>query len=197
MSIVVAIKYDNGIAIASDREVTQGIYKYSNSVAKIHQYPYSKVVIGTVGRLRPLQILFTEDEIIDYKDILDNKEIDKKYCIRTIVPKLFKIMKENEIIEKREEEYLFLNTFILATSKTAFIIDRDGTVNSTIDQKHYLTIGCGEDFVKGYLDTIDFNKDKINKTMAGQIIKNAIEKSCKNVNYIDDNIDIIFLEKNS
>lgn len=193
MSIVIAVKYDNGIAIAADREVTHGVYKYSNSVAKIHQYPYSKVVIGTVGRLRPLQILFTEDEIIDYKDILDNKEIDKKYCIRTIVPKLFKIMKENETIEKREEEYLFLNTFILATPKSAFMIDRDGTVTE-INQKYYLAIGCGDDFVKGYLDTIDFNNIKINKSMAGQIIKNAIEKSCKNVNYIDENINIIFLE---
>ncbi len=133
MSIVIAVKYDNGIAIAADREVTHGIYKYSTSVAKIHQYPYSKVVIGTVGRLRPLQILFAEDEIIDYKDILDNKEIDKKYCIKTLVPKLFKIMKENEIIEKREEEYLFLNTFILATPKSDFIIDIDGTVTE-IDQ---------------------------------------------------------------
>lgn len=196
MSIVIAVKYDNGIAIASDREVTHGIYKYGNSVAKIHQYPYSKIVIGTVGRMRPLQILFTEEEIIDYKDILDNKEIDEKYCVRTIVPKLFKIMKENNLVEKNGEEYLLLNAFILATPKTAFCIDRDGTV-SEINQKHYLTIGCGEDFVKGYLDTIDFNKDKINKTMAGQIIKNAIEKSCKNVNYIDNNIDIIFLEKNS
>ena len=191
MSVVVAIKYDKGIAIAADRETTYGIRKFSNDEEKIHQYYYSKLVLGAVGSARASQILFEEEELMDYKDILDKKELSKSYCIKNIVPKIFNLMRENHLIEKKGEEEFLLNDFIICSSQNAFRIFCDGTVQS-IDKLNYLTIGCGDDFVYGLLDSVDLNN--IDKNQARKMLNVAIEKACKNVNYIDDNIDMIFLE---
>ena len=186
MSVVMALKYNGGVLLAADTQSTGGNIKNNNAV-KIKKMKYSNVAIGTVGYLRDANIFEVTDEIVDFKDILDKIKIDKRYIINTIVPNIFKKMKEYNRLEIKNEVENLLSCFILVTPTGIFTIGTDGSV---VESENFATVGCGDELVRGYLETIsDINN--LNEKEGINIIKNAIIKSCKNDIYINDMISIL------
>jgi 20S proteasome alpha/beta subunit len=190
MSIVIGIKYKDGVIVGADKQSTWGNIKEENST-KIYKSKYSNTALGVVGYLRDDNILATIDEIIDFEDIFNKTSIDLKYVVSKVVPKLFNIYKNNNrvILDKGIES--FNSLFAFCTNEKMFVIDSEGAV---IENKKYIAIGCGQDLVIGYLETID-GLNKKSKEEIEKIINDCILKSCKRDAYIGETIDLIFLEK--
>lgn len=189
MSVIIAIKFKDGIVIGADKQSTRGNEKYDEAV-KIHKSKYSETCIGTVGYTRDSDIINTIDEIINYKDILDNINIDKNYVVQNIVPFIFDKLRDNKRLLLDNGIEKSLSEFVFCTNKDIFIIRTDGAV---LNYKDYCAIGCGEQFAKGYLNTFK-NISDINQKDVLKILEESIKESCKNDIYINNNIDIIILK---
>lgn len=190
MSVVVAIKYKDGVAIAADKQVTSGTNKNDNAM-KLHSFKYSNSAIGTVGYLRDCNVVRTIEEIIPYKDILDNIKIDELYVIQKIIPVLLNHMEQNNRIITTNGLKEMDSHMLYATPNAIFKIGGDFSV---IEEQSYATIGCGSDKVVGFIasvgDTSNYNRSEII-----DVLVCAIAKACEKDVYINDNIDFIFLKK--
>lgn len=81
MSVVIASKYQNGVIMMSDRQVTRyGIQAIRNSVEKIYKVPNTSIIIGGVGTLRDLQqIKKVSENLFNIREELTEKE-----CIEAV-----------------------------------------------------------------------------------------------------------------
>ncbi len=190
MSVVVAVKYKDGVAIAADKQATRYNTNFNN-VCKLHNFKYSNSAIGTVGYLRDCNVIRLLEEVIQYKDIIDNVYIDELYVIGKIVPIIQEHMTKYERIETQNELKYMPSTMLYATSDDIYMIERDFAV---ITEDNYGTIGCGEEKVIGYMslvgDTTNYNKEQITT-----VLIEAITRACERDVFINNNIDITFLEK--
>ena len=191
MSIVIGIKYNNGVIVAGDKQSTKGNNARGETI-KIKKQKYSNSCFGCVGYSRDTNIIVGHDEIVNYKDILDNVEIDKNYVVNNIIPNLFNLYRNNNRVTNKEGIEYLNNEFIYCTSNKLFSIDADGAVTEYND---YVASGCGEDYVGGYLNNIDLGN--LTKSEAIEVVNNAIKKACKNDPYINGNIDIIDIKRTS
>ena len=187
MSVIVAIKYKNGIMVAADRQATSGNDTFNTT--KIFTTKYSNIIMGFVGSLRDGNIISVLDEVIDYKDILDGIEIDMPYIIKVVVPKIFYTLKKNNRIMTVNGVDESSSSYMLCTDKSIFDISGDGAV---IEANDFDAIGCGDQYAKGYLQTC--NLKGATKKQALEYIKNAVGKACKSDPFIDNNIDILCVE---
>lgn len=145
MSVIVGIKFDKGVLIGADTEVTRDNLKGDN-ITKIKASSYSNSAFGVAGRLRDNQIILNEfDDLMNYKDILDNKTIDEAYTINIIVPKLFKCLEKYQRLDYEDKIPYCSSNCLIATPYNFFTIDNDGAVR-TFD--NYAVIGCGDQLVK-------------------------------------------------
>lgn len=189
MSVVIGIKYDKGVVIGADKITVAGCTK-NDTATKIVRTKYSNHCIGSCGELRDGNVILVTDELMNYKDILDGINVDFNYVVNTIVPNLFNNlrsrnrMKINDNIEYSNSEYIY------CTSEKIFQIDYDGAV---LEHKKYCVRGVGEENVMGYINSIDITE--ISKSEAIDIVKNAIKKACKDNLYINDEVDLIVLER--
>lgn len=190
MSIIVGLKYNNGVVIASDKQATSYDIKYDN-VTKIKKTKYSKHCIGSTGYLRDGNILLSIDELMNYKDILDKIEVDSNYMINTIIVNLFNVLRKYNRLIQSDGIEMSKSEFIYCTSKNLYLITCDGGL---IENDKYILSGCGSDSVRGYLNTINLNS--LLKEEATEILTKAIEKSCIDNIYINKDIDFIYLEEN-
>lgn len=188
MSVIVALKYKNGVVIGADKQASSFNIKYDN-VVKINKTKYSNNCIGTVGTLRDANIILNKDELMKYIDILEKKQIDFKYVVNIIVPNLFEILRNNNRVNSIDKIETLKSTFIYCTNKNLYIICNDGAV---VEGENFITVGCGSDEVRGYLNTL--NLENLTKEKATEIIQNSIRKSCKDDIYINNKIDLIYLE---
>lgn len=189
MSVIVGIKYNKGIVIGADSQSTAGGKKLEDTI-KIKKTKYSNCCVGTCGCTRDGNILVTKDELMEYKDILEKKEIDFNYIVNIIVPNIFKTLRDNHRIALIDNIENSKSKFIYCTSKKMFKIWCDGAVTEHND---FITLGCGEDLVEGFLNTLNF--ENINLEEAKAIIKTAIKQSCKDDIYINDKITWVVLEE--
>jgi 20S proteasome alpha/beta subunit len=192
MSIIVGIKNKEGVILGADKQIT----KYntaSHSATKIIQMRYSNTAMGTVGYLRDVNIINSLEEIIGWEDIVKKTLIDEKYITKYIIPKLFDFFEKYNRVEKENNICEFLSEFIFVTSTDLFLIDEDGAIDT---KNNYVALGCGEEKVYGYLNTLE-NISQLNMKECENIIKKAIKQSCKDDIYIDNNIDFIKLYKNT
>ena len=190
MSVVVAIKYRDGVAMAADKQATGGHIK-CNNVKKLAYYEKSNTGVGVVGHLRDCNIMYVQEELQDAKDILNKTPIDFKYVVSKIVPTVFSIFNQCNRIEKDNEVLSLCSRMLFCTSNNIYKIEHDGGV---VEYNDWAAIGCGEDLVIGFLETIkDFHS--LNKEQVTKILEKCIKQSCKNDVYINDNIDYIYLEK--
>ena len=190
MSVVVALKFRDGVIIGSDRRVTTSYHTYQDDAAtKMHMMQYSNHVIGTVGYLRILNVISTVDEFMEYKDILDGYKVDFKYLVKTIIPKIIKTLEENRVLD--ELECTSNSNFIYATNEKIFSIGGDFAV---IEHPYWATVGCGQDLVAGLLSVVepeDF--ENMNAEEALSMIEGCISKACKSDNAIGEEFDFFVL----
>lgn len=189
MSVIVALKYKNGVVIGADKQCSSFNIKEDNNVIKINKTKYSNNCVGVVGCLRDANIILNKDELMNYIDILDKREIDFKYVVNTIVPNLFETLRKSNRVNSLNNIETLKSTFVYCTNKNLYIIFGDGAV---VEREDFITVGCGSDEVRGYLNTL--NLENLTKEKATEIIQNSIKKSCKDDIYINDKIDLIYLE---
>ena len=197
MSVVLGIKYKDGVILAGDKQLTKGYTKEheDKSFKKIYQTQYSNIGFGGVGSGRISNVLETMDDPVPLSDIfIDKKEINRIYIIKNIVPILFDTFRKNNCIIKNSDGIEELNgRLLICTKDEIMVMDAIGCVFSS---KNYAAIGAGEDLVSGYLNTFkntDFNN--FTEEQAIQIAKKAIIESCKDNITINNKVDIIVLKK--
>ena len=192
MSVVVAVKYKNGVALAADKQTTWGNIK-KGTATKITRTKYSNLGIGSVGSGRLGDIIEVMDEVVDAADILRGIEVDRKYMIKHIIPDVFEYLKKYGLLLHDEDGLNYIDgSMIFVTPKTIQAMACDGGL---VEYENFAAIGCGRDLAYGYLSTIDKNFDKLKEEDAIKILVNAIQKSCKDDAFIDDNVEIILIEK--
>ena len=189
MSVIVALKYKNGVLIGADKQCSSFNIKEDNNAIKINKTKYSNNCMGVVGSLRDANIILNKNKLIKEIKILDKKEIDFKYVVNIIVPNLFEILRKNNRVSSLNNIETLSSTFVYCTNKNLYMIFGDGAV---VEREDFITVGCGSDEVRGYLNTL--NLENLTKEKATEIIQNSIQKSCKDDIYINDKIDLIYLE---
>ena len=189
MSVVIAAKYRDGVVIASDRQVTSGTLKHNNAT-KIHKFKYSNSAIGVVGYLRDCNLMRVMEEIVPYKDILDKISITEDYVTRVFVPAIYNYMNTNHRINTGEENGTMNSIMLYATKDRIFEIGEDFSVIENEDS--YLTIGCGNTKIIGYMasigDTSHYSKKDITV-----LLENAIKRACDKDAFINDKIDFVYI----
>lgn len=191
MSVVVAIKYDKGMLLGADRQISSG-HLASGEAQKVYKSQYSNTAWGSVGCLRILDLISCNvDDLMSYKDILDKVELDKPYVINVVVPKIFIKLKEYNQAYLENNLLSIDNQFLICDYDSIFKIDTDGSV---IEFGKYYAIGSGYELVLGNLESS--YKEDIDLDTAVDLLIDSIRKSCKNELYINSNIDIINITKN-
>lgn len=191
MSIIIAIKYKDGMILAADRQSTAANIVTSHNEKKIYKSEFSNTAFGVTGPCRDSNILECNvRDLMSSIDILENKEFDRKYVINNVVNKIFNLLFELNYCYKDRKD--IDSQLILASNNHCYKMFSDGSI---IEGDNYVVAGCGEQLVKGYLDTLtDLNTNKLERDEAIKIAESAIKKSCKEDIYINDKIDIIVLE---
>lgn len=192
MSVVVAVKYKDGIALAADKQVTWGNLK-KDTATKITRTKYSNLGIGVVGSGRLADVLEVLDEIVPADDILRGVTIDRKYMIKHMVPDLFDYLKKYGLLLHDESGSNYIDgAMMFVTPDTIQAMASDGGL---IEYENFATIGCGRDLAYGYLSTLkkDFSKLKENEVI--DILAIAIKYACKDDAYIDNFVDVTLITR--
>jgi ATP-dependent protease HslVU (ClpYQ) peptidase subunit len=174
LSVVVAIKDNDKIWVGCDNQVTLGNSTKKNlNLSQRKMWRASdedELVMGLVGSLRDANILSTAEEWIEELPKLKN-EVNFKYIVRKIVPKIFKEL--NSFGRMRQECNIqsIDSGVIFAYKDNAFQIDPDGCVTEIQD---ILTMGSGYRLCLGAWNGLK-DKDIPIKDKLVQVIKSACE----------------------
>lgn len=193
MSVVIAAKYKDGVAIASDKQATGTTTKSDNAI-KMQYFKYSNSAMGVVGYLRDCNLIRALEEIVPYKDILDRIKIDEMYVIKKIVPTIHTILEANHRVRTDSGIENMTSVMLYATDDNIYMIGPDFSVIEA--DSYFSAIGCGDDKAIGYLSSIG-DTSNLSKAMITRVLKEAVQKGCEKDVYINDLVDIMYLEKNN
>lgn len=192
MSVVIAAKYNKGVALVADKQSTS-MGNRQNNIKKIHRFELSNTGIGVVGYLRDCNVMRILEEIIKPMDIIKKTDINEVYVIRNIIPKIIEHMVDNKRTLHSESGMVsMVSQMIFVTNKRIFEIGCDFSVAES--DHSYSVIGCGEEKVRGYMSLIGDTSDKNAREIEG-ILVSAIRKACEDDVYINDRYDIMFFEE--
>lgn len=195
MSVVIACKFNNGVIMAADRQVTHYGNKMEDKVNKIMKVEGigASIGFGGVGILRELQQLFKISTNIFNSPGIKRTGLTQSECIEAL-NKITSEFRDNLFIEANQVIQRLYGSFIAADAYNIHYIGGDLAVISNLD---YFSIGCGDDLVMGHLNVAfkDKNPSKMKSDEVIQVLKESIQIACKDSCYIDDNIDFIILYK--
>jgi len=196
MSVVVAVKDTDRVWVACDSQSTGGYTK--RTLTNKNNYKISKpekekeTIIGVVGDAKLTNIIKIEDFFVDELTKLKDS-LDFKYVVKTIVPNIFSLCKNNQLVTKvkDQESYTMNGGVTFAHKNKLFTIESNGYVTEIDD---YCADGSGYRLALGYLNQ---HSDEGKKDMAIKAVKSACESDLF-VNYpiivmntFDDEILII------
>lgn len=178
MSVVVAVKDGEKVWVTCDSQVSMGWTKSTltnkNNFKICKPMSNENLIIGLVGDLRDLNILSIVDDYIDELTILKDA-VDFKYIVKTVVPKIFTMLKDNNRLKKVDDLYQQMHSMLLFVYKNKiFSIHSDGSV---IEHDDYYAIGSGQDFAQGNMNETTIKDKK-------QIAINAVKSACKSDLYV-------------
>ena len=192
MSIVIAIKYKNGVLIGSDKQGTCGNMAVNN-VKKIMKSHYSETALGMAGSIRNMDLVFCNlDDLMDYKDVLDKIKLDKKYVVNNIVTKIFNILMKYNRVYKEDGIISIDGEALIVDNDKIFKMYNDGSI---IDCENYSVIGSGFQLVQGFLDELNKDYKQLEEEDAYDLLVKSIYRACLNEIYINTGIDYITLKK--
>lgn len=176
MSVVLGIKTKHSVWLACDKQVTKGDKK------QFLQPPHGKIclvpdregiAIGSVGYLRGINLLETNNSYIDEADYLRGS-IDYNYIVNS-----FPILLSNLYITAgfaaKEERLNLVNEFLVGTTTDLFEVGADGSVVETAVG----AIGSGSDFAYGVL-TNGYKEDLSDKQCM-KLLQKAINAASSNL----------------
>lgn len=197
MSLIVAIKTEEGIVMGCDTQVSYGGNKYSlsdNTSCKIWNIiNCPNGLMGSVGMLRDSQIISAHAIIDPNKIITDSIDFDYVVCdLYTTICNILESYHRISLEPVYDKDGSFIppvlnNEFIFAYKNIAYHISQEGCVRIIDD---YLVIGSGSDIATGVLDS------NYSKPPEERIVE-AISCCNKNTLYIDNNVILFYTyEKN-
>ena len=190
MSVVVAVKYDNGVVIGSDTQITHYGHLKNNIQEKVFKSKYSNTAIGITGSLRDMDLISCNiEDLMKPEDILNKIPFNKKYIVNNVVTRIFSLLKHYDRVNLEEKARLE-SDMIVVDSDNIFVISFDGSV---LEFDKYATIGSGAELVYGHLDSI--NTENLSRPEAIDLVKKCITKACKNEIHISEPAHIIYLSK--
>lgn len=193
MSVIVAVKdkKTGEITVGCDSQVSCGNLKSNlknNGYSKIWNYDQAGfTIIGGVGSLRDIQLIQTDDALINEVD-LTLKGIDYKFVVREFFTRIYDTMKTFNRLAVSETGVVapvISSKFILIHQDNAWVIDFDGAVTEIDD---YLVLGSGEEVAIGVLEN---NKSKKPK----QRIEEAIQACADTTLYVNNKITYLKAKK--
>jgi len=196
MSVVVAIKDKDRVYVGCDSQATIGCTKRTLSNkhnCKIFKPENDKdVIIGTCGDFRDANLLYCVNEYIDELTRLKN-QVDFKYVVTKIVPKIFSTLKDNGRIKASTDTLKSLPSSILFVYKTSiYRIFHDGCV---IEVDDYIAMGSGANNAMGYLNVKDPQecpKKALQKSIEASCVSDLyVMKPIVIMNTVDDDVTII------
>ena len=175
MSVLVAIKKNNKIFLGADSQVTRGGIR-SNSLEedgrKIKLLD-NGIIIGAVGTKKGCKLIFAHPEIFT---LTDGGELTKKHIVDSIIPKIHKLLDENDLITySKDEPPSYDSLFFIAYRDRLFWIPKSATV---VTINHYVSAGAGDDVAfPGLmkLDGEDVNDDEVYERLA-EILRVTAER---------------------
>lgn len=180
MSVVVAYKDidRDRVIVGCDSQVTRGGYKSTlqnkNNWKIFKPMDNENLIIGVVGDLRDINLLSLEKNLIDELTIIKG-EVDFKYIVKTIVPKIFKILIDNKRIKIKDGVVDDMCSSVLFVYKNKIYgIYSDGAV---IEYEDFCALGSGEQLAYGSLNSY-------NGSDAQDAVVDAIKSSIKNDLYV-------------
>ena len=188
MSVVIAARYNKGIAIIADKQATLGTTK-TDGVTKVKHFEKSQSCIGTVGHLRDCNVMRTIDEIIPYADLYMGAEIDEDYVIKSIVPGIINTLHENRRINDASGIISMNSSMIYVTKDKMFHIGQDFGAYEI--QECFGVIGSGDDKVRGFMTGVG-NTAGMSEKQITKVLGDAISKACETDVYINNKMDLIF-----
>jgi len=153
LSLVIGIKENDRVVLASDSQVTIGGVKKTSLLRdnyKIwHPGNHKEVLIGSVGTVRQMNVVRYMDDIIEELKILKN-EVNMSYVVNKVVKKMLSTLKDNNIISSKDNVLAMDNSYLLAVRDKLFQIFSDGAV---IEIDEYTAIGSGSNEALATLNT--------------------------------------------
>lgn len=194
MSVVIAAKYKNGVAMIADKQVSRGTTR-KDGATKIHSFKYSNSGIGVVGYLRDCNVMRTLDEVISLEDILNKTPINELYVIKNVIPKIINHMRENKRVDTTGDVYSMGSEMLYVNKDGIYCIGGDFAV---VEMEDFAAIGCGDDKASGYMTSIKMSAfgdtSKMSRQEIEVVLTNAIRQACEKDIYINDKTDIMFFE---
>lgn len=173
MSVVVAIKDKDRIWMGCDSQVSSGYTKSTlTSQRKIwRDSKEDELVMGLVGSLRDLNILSTAEDWLEELPKLKD-EINFKYIVRNVVPKIFKELNNFGRMRQKDNIQSIESDVIFAYKNNAFQIEADGCVVKIDD---ILITGSGYRLGLGAWENLKKNNELSIKEKLIEVIKACCE----------------------
>lgn len=189
MSVVIALKFKNGVILGNDKQVTMGWNKKENAITKVRKFEEKQMAIGGVGTIRELQKIFTIE-----RGLLENvTRLSEANCVG-VVNNITGEYRKNGYVGREEVVDSLDGSYIFADAYNINYVAFDLGVIPDLD---YFAIGCGNDLAMGYLNVElkDKNVNELSIADARVLLVNAIKTACKDSIGIDTNINITPLYK--
>ncbi len=156
MSVVVAIKHNGKIYMGADSQVTKGGTRQTMSNPsnyKIwHIASTNRSVMGSVGTVREMNLIKTEDTLIDELTLM-KKHINYRFVIRELTQRIFQVVERYGLLLKDEDGIPRINnSYLFAFEDQLYYIGREGAV---IEIDEYAAIGSGANEAIGSLLSTD------------------------------------------
>ena len=177
MSVVIAIKKNDRIYMAADSQTSCGDRKktYHGEVSrKICRFD-NGILLGHVGAVHNCQIVCAHPEIFT---VPEDGNMTKKYIVQNMIPKLFKLYRDNDMCLKEEGEPAKLgDAYILAYKDKLFRI-YDAFEAEVLG--HFAEIGSGGDLTHAglcELDTADIQDERMIEERLTELLRIAASRT--------------------
>lgn len=177
MSVVIGFKQKDKVWLACDKQVTVGDRKtFLTNHHKIIAVPERPgVLIGSVGLLRGINLLETNNNYIDELAYLRDS-IDYPYMVNVFPLLVNELYSAHGMISDEDHTLNLKNEFLLATPESLFEVGWDGSVQ---ESGNFAAIGSGAELAIGCLSK--YTKSDYTDKEILDILRSAVIASSYNV----------------
>lgn len=172
MSIVIGLKHNNKIYMASDSQITSDGRKRINRAKQTkmwHPQSLSHIIMGSVGWVRERNLMQTANNLFS-QDTLDKRDsIGYHSIITQTIPQMLKTIEENRALPERKSQQTVSNNYLIGVLDRLYELDSD---LSLIEMSDYAAIGSGSIDALSYLYHTEIVDPKLSLIRAIQAAKN-------------------------
>lgn len=142
-------KENDCVWMGADSLGSNGYTKSVNTQHKVfHHDVFKNVIMGSTTTFRHIDLLKYSENLFPEIDFYKKKEIDHKYMVKTFIPNLITLFRNN--IPSESETNRGAN-FLLGAKNQLFEVQNDYSV--LVPEHGFTAVGCGENVAMGSLIT--------------------------------------------